>query len=137
MPLSFSSSLFNYMATKTLQRETHTLDATDQSLGRLASEIAKLLRGKHVPSWVPHIDAGGFVEVINAKNIKFTGKKMTDKIYYRHSQHPGGLKQETLEHRIERKGYGTVLEDAVYNMLPKNRLRQHMMKRLTIKDEQA
>lgn len=114
-----------------IPREKVTIDATGQSLGRLASEIGRLLRGKHKPSWVPHIDAGDFVNIINVDKLVVTGKKETDKIYYWHSGYPGGIKSATYAERVAKKGHETVLADAVKNMLPKNRLRPHMMKRLT------
>lgn len=116
-----------------MEKQTHTIDATGKSLGRLASEIATLLRGKHKPSFQPHIDGGDFVEIENADQVVITGKKETDKVYYRHSGFPGGLKEQTYAERIAKEGHEGVLTDAVYNMLPKNKLRAHMMKRLTFK----
>lgn len=122
------------MANPTIQRENHKIDATGKSLGRLASDIAVLLRGKHKPSFQPHIDGGDFVEVENVDLLRVTGKKETDKMYYRHSEYPGGLKTATFKQRVSAEnGFEDVLSDAVFNMLPNNRLRQHMMKRLTFK----
>jgi large subunit ribosomal protein L13 len=121
------------MKNKTLQREKHTVDASGKSLGRLASEIATLLRGKQKPSWQPHIDAGDFVEVENIDQLNITGNKAEQKMYYRHSEYPGGLKEASYATRVQNEGHSAVLSDAVYNMLPDNRLRQHMMKRLTFK----
>lgn len=115
----------------TVQREKHTIDAAGKSLGRLASEVAQLLRGKHKASWRPYLDNGDFVEVVNIDQLKFTGNKLEQKLYYRHSGYPGSLKEETLGHRIGRKGAADVLESSVYNMLPKNKLRSIMIKRLT------
>ena len=120
------------MTSSTITREKHTIDATGKSLGRLASEIAILLRGKNKVSWQPHIDAWDFVEIINPEAMIITGNKLIKMISYRHSLFPGGLKALSLEKRIEKKGYGTVISETVYNMLPKNKLRNEMMKRLTV-----
>lgn len=116
----------------TVKRDTHKLDATGKSFGRLASEIAKILQGKHRPDYKPHHDMGDFVEVENVEKAKITGNKLTDKIYYRHSGHPGGLKQEKLKDVLA-KDPGEALRRAVLRMLPSNRLRNGRMKRLTIK----
>ncbi len=119
------------MSNKT--RQTHKIDATNQPLGRLASRIAILLRGKHKTQFTPHIDDGDFVEIENIDKLKFTGNKLKQKTYYRHSTYPGGLKSEKLNERINRKGYEDVLRHAVRGMLPDNKLRKQMMKRLIIK----
>jgi large subunit ribosomal protein L13 len=116
----------------TITREIQKIDATDKSLGRLASEIALILRGKDKPSWQPHIDGGDFVEITNAEKVRITGNKLNDKMYYRHSQYPGGLKERSLKQLIEKKGYEAVIKVTVYNMLPKNKLRNEMMKRLSV-----
>ena len=122
------------MANPTIERKQHTIDASGRSLGRLASDIAVLLRGKHKPSFQPHVDGGDFVEVDNVDLLRVTGQKETDKMYYRHSEYPGGLKAVSYKSRIaSENGFENVLSDAVFNMLPNNRLRQHMMKRLTFK----
>ena len=122
------------MATKTVvQRETHQIDAAGKPLGRLASQIAQLLRGKHKPTFQPHVDAGDLVEVTNVKQIKYTGNKLVGKTYYRHSGFPGGIKKATLKERLDRGQHEEVLRDAVYNMLPENKLRAPMMKRIIIK----
>lgn len=123
------------MTQATIQREKHTIDATGKSLGRLASDIATLLRGKQKPSWQPHIDGGDFVEVENIDKVVVTGSKETQKMYYRHSGFPGGLKEQTYAERVAKSGHEGILEDAVYNMLPDNRTRQHIMKRLTFKGQ--
>ncbi|RXJ03072.1 50S ribosomal protein L13 [Anaerobacillus alkaliphilus] len=104
-----------------VERKWYVIDAEGQTLGRLASEVASILRGKNKPTFTPHVDTGDFVIVINAEKIHLTGKKLTDKIYYRHSNHPGGLKQRTaLEMRTN---YPTrMIELAVKGMLPKNTL---------------
>ena len=117
----------------TITRETKTLDATGQSLGRLSTQIATILRGKDKPTWQPHIDAGDFVEVTNLDKVKITGKKLTDKIYYHHTGYPGGIRSQTLKEKIEKKGYDRVLSDMVRNMLPDNKTRKHLMKRLIVK----
>lgn len=104
-----------------VERKWYVIDAEGQTLGRLASEVASILRGKNKPTFTPHIDTGDFVIVINAEKIHLTGKKLTDKIYYRHSNHPGGLKQRTaLEMRTNRPTQ--MIELAVKGMLPKNTL---------------
>lgn len=121
---------------KTLERQKHVINAEGKSLGRLASEVAVLLRGKNKPGWQPHIDGGDFVEIENVEKIKVTGNKQDQKMYYHHSEYPGGLKEETYAERVSRKGHSQVVVDAVYNMLPDNKLRQHMMKRLTFKSGQ-
>ena len=117
----------------TITRETKTLDATGQSLGRLSTQIATILRGKDKPTWQPHIDAGDFVEVTNLDKVKITGKKLTGKIYYHHTGYPGGIRSQTLKEKIEKKGYDQVLADMVRNMLPNNKTRKNLMKRLKVK----
>jgi len=114
-------------------RTTHNIDATDKPLGRLAVEVAGLLRGKEKPSFAPYKDEGGIVIVENIDKMKITGKKLKQKIYYRHSGKPGHLKQRTMEQLIAQKGRGEVLKRAVSGMLPKNKLRAKMIKRLRIK----
>jgi len=104
-----------------IQRNWLVVDASEQVLGRLASEVARLLRGKHKPSYTPYFDTGDFVVVVNAERIKVTGDKLEDKKYYRHSGRPGSLKSETLRERLE-KYPERVIETAVRGMLPKNRL---------------
>lgn len=112
-----------------VERKTHTIDASERSLGKIAVEIAILLRGKHKPTFVPHKDEGDFVIVKNIKKIKITGKKMSDKIYYRHTGYLGGLKEVPLE-KIFKKDPGEVLKKAIWGMLPKNKLRKEQIKRL-------
>ena len=112
-----------------MKREIHKIDATGKVLGRLASEIALLLRGKGKVTFQPHLDEGDFVEVTNAEKIKVTGKKIEQKIYYRHSGYPGGLKEETLKKKLV-DDPTFVLRNAVVHMLPKNTLRKEMIKRL-------
>jgi len=115
-----------------IKREKITIDATDQTLGRLATHVANLLRGKNKPSFAPHKDEGARVIIINAKNIKLTGKKIDQKIYRHHSHHPGGLKEIPLR-RKEAEKPGSIIESAVWGMLPTNKLRRVMIQRLTIK----
>lgn len=114
-----------------IKRDWLFLDAKDQVLGRLATKIAGLLMGKGKTVYAKHMDMGDYVIVINAKEITVTGNKEEGKIYYRHSGYPGGLKQRTLaEQRV--KNPTKIIEDAVYNMLPKNRLRGPRMARLKL-----
>lgn len=108
------------------------VDAKGKAPGRLASEIAKLLIGKHRVDYQPHMDVGDFVEVENVGEMKITGDKLKGKMYYRHSGHPGGLKTEQMKHVFERDP-GEVLRRAVLRMVPGNRLRKDRMKRLKIK----
>ena len=115
----------------TIERKWYVVDAEGKTLGRLSSEIASILRGKHKPTYTPHVDTGDHVIIINAEKIELTGKKLTDKIYYRHSQFPGGLKSRTaLEMRTN---YPTkMLELAIKGMLPKGSLGRQMAKKLHV-----
>ena len=112
-----------------MNRQTHTIDVTDKVLGRLASEIAILLRGKQKPDFVPYKDMGDIVVIKNIRKIKITGKKIEKKIYYRYSGYPGGLKEIPLKRLFKTKPE-EVLKKAVYGMLPKNKLRSKQIKRL-------
>lgn len=114
-----------------IERKWHLLDARDKILGRLATRIAHLLMGKQKVSFVPWEDRGDYVVVIHAEKVKVTGKKEKEKIYYRHSGFPGGLKKETLESLRKRKPE-EIIKRAVFKMLPKNKLRKEWMKRLKI-----
>lgn len=116
-----------------MERKTHTIDATDKVLGRLAAEIAVLLRGKQKPDFAPHKDIGDFVVVKNLDKLKFTGKKIEQKKYYRHSGYLGGLKSAPLKTLL--KNPADVLWEAVFGMLPKNRLRAKMIKRLKVEKQ--
>ena len=118
---------------KKIERQEHTLDASGVALGRLASQIAQLLRGKNKPDFVDYLDLGDMVIVENIAKVKITGNKLNGKIYYRHSQYPGKLKKEKMKDLIDRKGMAEILKKAVFGMLPNNRLRPGMMKRLIIK----
>jgi len=114
-----------------VKRETHTIDAADKSLGRLATQIVIILRGKHKPDFAPNKDIGDFIIVNNISKIKFTGKKFKQKKYYHHSGYLGGLKETSLK-KLFKKDPVKVLKKAVFGMLPKNKLRVKMIKRLTI-----
>jgi len=112
-------------------KDWYLIDAEGQILGRLASEIARRLRGKHKPIYTPHVDAGDFVIVLNAGKVSLTGKKMSDKVYYHHSGYPGGLR-ETSAGKMLQDNPEKVLFFAVRGMLPKNSLGRKMLKKLKI-----
>ncbi len=120
------------MANTTATKE-YTLDATGQKLGRIASQAAELLRGKTEATYERHVMPKVKVTIENASKIDLSGKKL-DEVYLRYSGYPGGLKGETRGHLIDRKGYKDVFTKAVYGMVPSNRLRQHIMKNLTINE---
>ena len=115
----------------TIDRKWYVVDATGMTLGRLASEVAKVLRGKNKPIFTPHIDTGDYVIVINAEKVAVTGKKLDQKIYYRHSDYVGGLKQATLREKLSKKPE-EVIELAVKGMLPKGPLGRQMFKKLFV-----
>ena len=115
----------------TIDRKWYVVDATDMTLGRLASEVAKVLRGKNKPIFTPHIDCGDNVIVINAEKIKVTGKKMDQKVYYHHSDYVGGLKEATLREKLAKKPQ-QVIELAVKGMLPKGPLGRQMFTKLHV-----
>lgn len=114
-----------------IERRWWVVDATDQTLGRLATRVATLLEGKHKAIYSPHLDTGDHVVVLNAKAIHVTGDKLRQKRYYRHSNYPGGLKEESLETLLARKPE-LVIERAVKGMLPQNRLGRAMFKKLKV-----
>lgn len=114
-----------------LEPRWYLVDAEGMVLGRLISEVATILRGKHKPTFTPHLNSGDFVVVINAGKIAVTRNRLDDKIYYRHSQYPGGLKQETLRQALQ-KHPERVIERAVKGMLPHNKLGDDMMHRLKV-----
>jgi large subunit ribosomal protein L13 len=114
-----------------IRREWVVMDASDKVLGRLATEVARLLRGKHKPDFTPFLDTGDFVVVVNAERVRFTGNKLEDKKYYRHSGRPGSLKVETARERIE-KYPERVIQAAVWGMLPKNRLGRKLLRKLKV-----
>ncbi len=115
----------------TIDRKWYVVDATDMTLGRGASEVAKVLRGKNKPIFTPHIDCGDNVIVINAEKIKVTGKKMDQKVYYHHSDYVGGLKEATLREKLAKKPE-QVIELAVKGMLPKGPLGRQMFTKLHV-----
>ncbi|MDO5541144.1 MAG: 50S ribosomal protein L13 [Eubacteriales bacterium] len=115
----------------TIERKWYVVDATGYTLGRLASEVAKILRGKNKPTFTPHIDTGDYVIVTNAQNIKVTGKKLDQKIYYHHSEYVGGMKETTLREMLDKKPE-KVIELAVKGMLPKGPLGRQMMTKLHV-----
>jgi large subunit ribosomal protein L13 len=113
------------------QRQWYVVDAQGKVLGRMASEIAKILRGKNKPVFTPSADAGDFVIVINARSVKLTGKKLQKKIYYRHTDYPGGIRERTAEKMLEEKPEDLV-RLAVKGMLPKNRLSRRLVTKLKV-----
>ena len=115
----------------TIDRKWYVVDATDKTLGRMAAEIAKVLRGKNKPIFTPHMDTGDYVIVVNAEKIKVTGKKMGQKIYYHHSDYVGGMKEATLKEKLAKKPE-EVIELAVKGMLPKGPLGRQMYKKLFV-----
>jgi len=115
----------------TVERKWYVVDATGYTLGRLSSEVAKILRGKNKPQFTPHLDMGDYVIVINAENIKVTGKKLDQKIYYHHSDYVGGMKETTLKEKLAKKPE-SVIELAVKGMLPKGPLGREMYKKLFV-----
>ena len=115
----------------TIDRKWYVVDATDMTLGRLASEIAKVLRGKNKAIFTPHIDTGDYVIVINAEKFAVTGKKLDQKIYYHHSDYVGGMKETTLGEKLAKKPE-SVIELAVKGMLPKGPLGRQMLKKLHV-----
>ena len=114
-----------------VKREWYVVDATGQTLGRLAAQVARILRGKHKPFYSPAVDTGDYVIVVNAEKIHVTGRKLDKKIYYRHSGYPGGLKEIRLRDLLK-KHPTRVIEYAVRGMLPKNRLGRRMFKKLKV-----
>ena len=114
-----------------IERSWYIVDADGQTLGRMASQIASILRGKHKPMFTPHMDCGDYVIVVNAEKVHVTGNRLDDKMYYRHSGYPGGLKQTPLREMLQTKPE-RVIEEAVRRMLPKNNLGRHMLKKLKV-----
>ncbi|MGE0787152.1 MAG: 50S ribosomal protein L13 [Sandaracinaceae bacterium] len=114
-----------------VERNWHVVDATDQPLGRLASQIAMVLRGKHRPSFTPNADTGDFVIVINAERVKLTGDKLNQKMYVRHSAIPGGFKAEPYKHLLARRPE-VAIDQAVRGMLPKTKLGRKMRSKLKV-----
>ncbi|MCI8725809.1 MAG: 50S ribosomal protein L13 [Hungatella sp.] len=122
----------SFMASpSTIERKWYVVDATGYTLGRLSSEVAKVLRGKNKPIFTPHMDCGDYVIIVNAEKVKVTGKKLDQKIYYRHSAYVGGMKETTLREMMAKKPE-KVVELAVKGMLPKGPLGNDMMKKLHV-----
>ncbi|KKU13759.1 MAG: 50S ribosomal protein L13 [Microgenomates group bacterium GW2011_GWC2_45_8] len=117
--------------TADIKRDWHLVDCTGQTLGRLSTRLAGLLTGKHKPAYTPHMDMGDHVVVINAKDIQFTGNKLMDKYYYRHSGHPGGFTQESAGNLLVRDPR-KIIEHAVAGMLAKNKLQDPRLRRLKV-----
>lgn len=114
-----------------VRRDWYVVDATGKTLGRLSSEIARRLRGKHKPEYTPHVDTGDYIVVINAEKIRVTGNKRTDKVYYRHTGYIGNMKSVNLEKMLE-QAPARVIETAVKGMLPKNPLGRSMFRKLKV-----
>jgi large subunit ribosomal protein L13 len=114
-----------------IEQSWYLVDAEGETLGRLATEIADVLRGKRKPAYTPHVDTGDFVVVVNAEKIHVTGNKLEQKIYYRHSGYPGGLRQRTLAEQLQRRPE-EVIRKAVKGMLPKNRLAAAQLRKLKV-----
>ncbi|HEY5702694.1 MAG TPA: 50S ribosomal protein L13 [Gammaproteobacteria bacterium] len=114
-----------------IRRDWYVVDATGKTLGRLATEIARRLRGKHKPEYTPHMDTGDYIVVINAKDVMVTGNKSRDKMYYQHSEYPGGLKAINFEKLLAKKPE-LVIEKAVKGMLPKGPLGRQMFRKLKV-----
>jgi len=114
-----------------IQRKWYVVDAEGKTLGRLATRVALVLRGKHKPTFTPHVDTGDHVVVVNAEKIRLTGDKLEKKTYYRHSGYPGGLKSETAEEVLQRRPTA-IVERAIKGMLPKNPLGKQMGRKLNV-----
>jgi large subunit ribosomal protein L13 len=114
-----------------VQRDWYLVDASDLTLGRLAAELARRLRGKHKPEYTPHVDTGDYIVVVNAAKLRVTGNKGTDKVYYRHSGYPGGVYETTFD-KMQQRAPGRALQIAVKGMLPKGPLGYAMIKKLKI-----
>ena len=114
-----------------IQRDWYVVDAQGETLGRLATRVATILRGKHKPNFTPHVDCGDYVIIVNAEKIHVTGQKMVQKKYYRHSGYPGGLREVALRDQLQ-KFPERVLENAVRGMLPKTKLGRQMFRKLKV-----
>lgn len=114
-----------------VRRDWFVVDATDKVLGRLATEIARRLRGKHKPEYTPHVDTGDYIVVVNVEKVRVTGDKAEQKVYYRHSGYPGGIYEDTFT-KLQQRAPGRVLEKAVKGMLPKGPLGYAMIKKLKV-----
>jgi large subunit ribosomal protein L13 len=116
---------------ESVERDWYVVDATDKTLGRLATEIARRLRGKHKPVYTPHVDTGDYIVVINAEKVTVTGNKRTDKMYYRHTEYPGGIKEISFDKLMVRKPEAAI-QAAVKGMMPRNPLGRAMLGKLKV-----
>ncbi|AUM14076.1 50S ribosomal protein L13 [Ketobacter alkanivorans] len=116
---------------ESVERDWYVVDATDKTLGRLATEIARRLRGKHKPVYTPHVDTGDYIVVVNAEKIRVTGNKRTNKMYYRHTEYPGGIKEISFDKLMDRKPT-MAIEAAVKGMMPRNPLGRAMLGKLKV-----
>lgn len=116
---------------QTVERDWFLIDASDKVLGRLATEVARRLRGKHKPEYTPHVDTGDYIVIINADKVRVTGNKETDKMYYRHSGFPGGIKEMSLD-KMRAQHPERIIEKAVKGMLPKGPLGRDMYRKLRV-----
>ena len=116
---------------ESVERDWYVVDATDKTLGRLATETARRLRGKHKPVYTPHVDTGDYIVVINAEKVRVTGNKRTDKMYYRHTEYPGGIKEISFDKLMDRKPEQAI-EKAVKGMMPRNPLGRAMLGKLKV-----
>jgi len=114
-----------------VKRDWYIIDASDKVLGRVATEIARRLRGKHKAEYTPHVDTGDYIVVVNAEKVKVTGKKTTDKIYYRHTEYPGGIKSISFD-KLQKQNPTRIIEHAVKGMLPRNPLGREMYRKLKV-----
>ncbi|HPU95073.1 MAG TPA: 50S ribosomal protein L13 [Candidatus Gracilibacteria bacterium] len=122
---------FTPKAVKATEQKWYIVDATDKVVGKLATRVADALRGKDLPTFTPHMDMGAYVVIINSDKVRFTGKKLEDKIYYRHSGFKGGIKAETAASVMEKNSKKVIVE-AIKNMLPNNKLRKHFLAKLKV-----
>ena len=120
-----------FAKSETVKRDWYVIDATDKALGRLATEIATRLRGKHKPEYTPNVDTGDYIVVVNAEKVKATGNKLKDKVYYRHTEYPGGIRSQTLEEMLA-KHPERAIEKAVKGMLPKGPLGYAQFRKLKV-----
>jgi len=116
---------------ESVERDWYVVDASGKTLGRLATEIARHLRGKHKPIYTPHVDTGDYIVVVNADKVQVTGSKRTDKIYYHHTEHPGGIKEISFEKLMVKKPQQAI-ETAVKGMMPRNPLGRAMLRKLKV-----
>ena len=131
MKTTISARKEQFEAKGDLKREWFCIDAANKTLGRISSEIARILQGKHKPIYTPHVDTGDYVIVVNAEKIKLTGKKLADKMYYRHTGYPGGLKAMQASKLLE-KDPAALVKKAVKGMMPKNQLNRESILKLKV-----